>query len=121
MTFKDVALKNFKSHMKKYIICFLCSSFSIMTLFVYSTLLFGDMLKSNSLSKDGLDLLMYISMGAVIAFSIFFINYSTHAFLKSRYKEFGVMMTLGLNKKDILKMPDFLLILYSHRKMGQPF
>lgn len=104
MTFKDVALKNFKSHMKKYIICFLCSSFSIMTLFVYSTLLFGDMLKSNSLSKDGLDLLMYISMGAVIAFSIFFINYSTHAFLKSRYKEFGVMMTLGLNKKDILKM-----------------
>ena len=104
MTFRDVAIKNFKSHIKKYFMCFICSSFSIMILFMYSTLLFNGSIISTDKEGSGMDLLMYISMFVVIIFSIFFINYTNNAFLNSRYKEFGVMMTLGMNKKDIIKL-----------------
>lgn len=116
MTFKDVAIKNFKTNIKRYFMCFLCSSFSIMILFMYSTLLFNDTFISSNLDKMGFDLLLYISMGAIIIFSIFFINYAHSSFIKSRYKEFGIMMTLGMNKRDITKLiivEDIILVLVS--------
>ncbi|MGG7177474.1 FtsX-like permease family protein [Clostridium paraputrificum] len=104
MTFREVAIKNFKSHIKKYSMCFICSSFSIMILFMYSTLLFNGSIISTDKESNGMDLLMYISMFVVIVFSIFFINYTNNAFLNSRYKEFGVMMTLGMNRRNIIKV-----------------
>lgn len=104
MTFKDVAIKNFKANIKRYLMCFLCSSFSIMTIFMYATVLFNEDIITTDGNGNGFDLLLYISMIAVVVFSIFFINYANNAFIKSRYKEFGVMMTLGMSKSHITKL-----------------
>ena len=52
MTFKEVVIKNFKGNMRKYLSYFICSSFSIMIFFMYSTLVFNEKLnKSPSVEK----------------------------------------------------------------------
>ena len=57
---------------------------------------------------DGIEnysaMIFYISLVAIGVFSIFFINYAHTSFIKSRYKEFGVYMTLGMTSKDIQKI-----------------
>lgn len=119
MTFKDIAVKNFMMNMKKYFSYFLCSSFSIMVFFIYSTLLFNNILtKKNDLSM--LSLIFDISMTAVALFSVFFINYAHSAFIKSRYKEFGVYLTLGMTSKDIRKIILFenIIVILSSLVMG---
>lgn len=103
MTFKEVAIKNFKINIRKYFSFFLCSSFSIMIFFVYSTLLFNKDL-ANEQNYDMIIILFYISLTAVTIFSIFFINYAHSAFIKSRDKEFGVYLTLGMNSRDLQKI-----------------
>lgn len=100
MTFRDVAIKNFKVNTRKFFSYFLCSSFSIMIFFIYTTLLFNDDLRKKP-DYDMISLLFYISLTALTTFSIFFINYAHSAFMKSRNKEFGVYLTLGMNTDDL--------------------
>lgn len=103
MTFRDIALKNFKSQIKRYFSYFLCNSFSIMIFFMFSTLLFNDQLKSKS-DADMTSMIFNIGVVAVALFSVFFINYAHSAFIQSRHKEFGVYMTLGMRSSDIRRM-----------------
>ena len=105
MTFKDIVLKNFKFNVRNYLSYFLCTTFSIMLFFIYATMLTNKALVGNG---DGMEnfsaLIFYISLVAIGAFSIFFINYAHTSFIKTRYKEFGVYMTLGMTSKDIQKI-----------------
>ncbi|MCX7749434.1 MAG: FtsX-like permease family protein [Clostridia bacterium] len=115
MTFRDIALKNFKTQLKKYMSYFLCSSFSIMIFFMYSTLRFNSDL-SNREDFSMVTLIFNIAMVAVALFSIFFINYAHSAFIESRHKEFGIYMTLGMSQSDIRKiilLENLLIILSS--------
>ncbi len=105
MTFKDIVLKNFKFNVRNYITYFLCTTFSIMLFFIYATMLTNKSVVGNG---DGIEnyssMIFYISLVAIGVFSIFFINYAHTSFIKSRYKEFGVYMTLGMTSKDIQKI-----------------
>lgn len=49
-----------------------------------------------------ISMLFYIALTALTVFSIFFINYAHSSFMKSRGKEFGVYLTLGMDY-DYLK------------------
>lgn len=103
MTFKDVALKNFKHNFRKYFSYFLCSSFSITVLLMCSVLLYNQ----NIINKF-YDTPMYsmIRFAFVITamFSLVFISYGQSSFTKSRGKEFGLFLTLGMTIKDIHKL-----------------
>ncbi|MDP4092006.1 MAG: ABC transporter permease [Bacillota bacterium] len=100
MTFRDIAVKNLKSHIRKYLAYFLCSSFSVMVIFMFSTLIFNKQL-TDFCKMINVSFITYFSLVAVIIFAIFFINYAHTTFIRSRYKEFALYMTLGMTKKDI--------------------
>ena len=102
MKFRDVAIKNFKQNMRNYSAYFLCSCFTIMLFFMYTTLLFNDAVGNN----ESLDVLTYVFPITIVAiglFSVFFINYAHQIFMKGRNKEFGIYMTLGMNQSDLKK------------------
>ncbi|OJU11575.1 MAG: hypothetical protein BGN88_13860 [Clostridiales bacterium 43-6] len=103
MKFSTIAIKNFKVNLKKYLSYFLCSSFSIMLFFMYATLLFNKSLKDGG-EKEVINIIFFMSLTVIALFSVFFINYAHTAFVKSRYKEFGIYMTLGMTSKDIRKI-----------------
>lgn len=103
MTFKDIALKNFKVNLKKYLSYFFCSSFSVAIFFIYSTLLFNPQLTQGE-ENQNFSIIFSISLVSIAVFSVFFINYAHTAFVKSRNKEFGIYMSLGMTQKDIGKI-----------------
>lgn len=103
MKFRDVIIKNFLGNLKQYSSFFLCSTFSIIVFFLYSTLIFNKSL-TNGDAKDVFTYIIPMTVVGISAFSVFFIIYANTAFVKGRNKEFGVYMTLGMNKKDIKKL-----------------
>lgn len=113
MTFKDVAIKNFKGSIKKYITYYLCNSFIVMTFFMYSTLMFNDNLaNSNQVAKGVLNMLV-IPTVALGLFSVVFISYAHSTFIRGRKKEFGLLMNLGMSINDIRK-----IIIYENILIG---
>lgn len=103
MTFKEVAIKNFTSHIRRYLVYFFCSSFTIMLFFIYTTILFNQSFMDTA-NEKGYFSLVYMSIGSVLIFSAFFINYAHSSFVKSRSSEFALFMTLGLTKKNLSRM-----------------
>lgn len=119
MTFKNVVIKNFTSHIRRYLAFFFCSSFTIMIFFIYSTILFNKSFMEQA-DKDGFFSLVYMSIVAVFLFSVFFINYAHSSFVKSRNSEFALFMTLGLTKKNISRivLMENMMILLSSMIIG---
>ncbi len=103
MTFKEVAMKNFTSHIRRYLAYFFCSCFTIMLFFIYTTILFNKSFMDTAKDK-GYDSLVYMSIGAILVFSAFFITYAHGSFVKSRNGEFALFMTLGLTKKNLSRL-----------------
>lgn len=104
MMFKDIALKNFKVNIKRYLIYFLCNSFIVATYFSYSVLIFNDKLWTTSQLEKGVLETLIIPSVALGVFSLLFISYAHSSFIKWRKKEFGVFMTLGMTIGDIRKI-----------------
>lgn len=71
-----------------------------MILFMYSTLLFNNELTKNLINKPIYDI-MKVALIVIGTFSLFFISYAHSSFMKSRNKEFGLFLTLGMTKKHI--------------------
>jgi hypothetical protein len=105
MTFKGIVWKNFKYGIQKNIAFSLCSTFTIAIFFIFTNL---------SFSKEIDDFMNYAGMGAefvfplmvfiVSVFSIVFISYISNSKNKSRSKEFGLYMTMGMSQRDISKL-----------------
>jgi len=104
MTFRDIAIKNFKGNIKKYLIYYLCNSFIVATFFMYSVLIFNEKLWMTSQIEKGVLQGLMIPSVALGVFSLFFISYAHSTFIKCRKKEFGVFMHLGMTTGDIRKI-----------------
>ncbi|MDA1604241.1 FtsX-like permease family protein, partial [Bacillus cereus] len=93
---------------RTYLAHFLSSTFAIMIFFTYALLAFhpnlqGDLATSvtiNTFAKSGLQ----ISQGLIFFFSFFFILYSVSAFLKTRKKDFGILMLHGMSRSQLNKL-----------------
>lgn len=101
MTFNDIILHMFKANARRYVLYFLCNSFTVMLLFAYSTLMtnkdFMDYSKVSSAVSGNM-----IAPSIVLAvFSVFFIMYTQNSFIRYRKTEFGLFMVLGMTNKDI--------------------
>lgn len=104
MTFNQIILKIFKANLRRYLLYLLCSSFSIIVFFTYSTIYtnkkFMDSKITDSMISSGI-----IAPGiGVILFSIFFIIYTQNSFIKFRKTEFGLFMVLGMTSHNIRKI-----------------
>lgn len=104
MDFRDIAIKNFKGNMRRYLSYFLCNSFAILILFMYSTLMYSKELKTSPQIEESLPKVLVLPNVVLIFFSIMFITYSYSVFMKSRKREFGLFMNLGMSIWDIRKL-----------------
>ena len=103
MTFRDVTIKNLIFNIRRYLSYFLCCSFTIMVFFVFSTTYYNKSLYEFSVKTEFI-YLIYMGILALFIFSVFFINYAHNSFIKARCGEFGLLMMLGMTKKNISKM-----------------
>lgn len=109
MTFRQFAFNNIFRNKRTYAAHFLSSAFSIMIFFTYALLLFhpdlqGE-LKSTSTTISAYGTLGFtVSQGLIFVFSFFFILYSVSSFLKTRKKEFGILMMHGMSMKQLKKL-----------------
>lgn len=96
MTFRQFTFNNVFRNKRLYAAFFLSSMFSVLVFFVYAIFAFHPALSSeklNSAVASGL----YTAEGIVYVFAIFFVLYSMSAFLKSRKKEFGLLVMHGMS------------------------
>ncbi|WP_165867333.1 FtsX-like permease family protein [Paenibacillus pinisoli] len=109
MNFRQFAYRNVIRKKRTYAAHFLSSAFSVMAFFIYAVLLYHPdlqgQLKSSSqtasyLAKMGLTVSQYF----IFIFSFLFLLYSTGAFLKSRKKEFGILLVLGMTERQRMKL-----------------
>ncbi|QWH00963.1 ABC transporter permease [Bacillus mycoides] len=109
MTFQRFAFNNIIRSKRTYAAHFLSSSFSVMVFFTYSLLFFHPDLQGElaSTSKT-MSLLgtmgMQISQYLIFVFSFFFLLYSVSSFLKTRKKEFGILIMHGMTPAQLNKL-----------------
>lgn len=103
MTFRHIVGKNLKYNFRRFVSYLFVNSFVVAVLFMYGSLLFNESLARDAamqLVSDYIDFAAY----AIIAFSVGFVSYTGIYFVKSRGKEFGVYLTLGMTGRDLLRM-----------------
>ena len=103
MNFIQFATKNVLRNIRAYLGYFLSSTISAALLFSFTMLVLHPRLDISGLQTF---LQAGFKMTAIIAylFLCFFIFYSVSIFLKSRFKEFGILYTLGISKRQMRKM-----------------
>ncbi|NMM54710.1 ABC transporter permease [Paenibacillus aquistagni] len=109
MTFRQFAFNNVIRNKRIYVAHFLSSAFSVMVFFVYALLLFHPDLQGelqstsetmSKLAKMGMNISQYL----IFIFSFFFCMYSVSAFLKTRKREFGILMVHGMSTKQLHRL-----------------
>ncbi|MEK3731984.1 MULTISPECIES: ABC transporter permease [Paenibacillus] len=109
MNFRQFAVNNVLRSKRTYIAHFLSSAFSVMIFFVYGLLAFHPQIEDGIGASSG-TLSMLGTMGMNVAqyivyiFSFFFLLYSVGAFIKIRKKEFGILLILGMSRKQLNRM-----------------
>jgi len=109
MNFRQFAINNVLRSKRTYIAHFLSSAFSVMIFFTYGMLAFHPALKDGIVSSSGTmsklgTMGMTVSQYIVFVFSFFFLLYSVGAFIKVRKREFGILLILGMSRKQLNRM-----------------
>ena len=109
MTFRQFAFNNVVRNKRIYLAHFLSSSFSVMIFFVYALLQYHPGLQGEIAStSETLSVLgtmgMKVSQYIIYIFSFFFCLYSVSAFLKTRKREFGILLMHGMSPKQLHRM-----------------
>ncbi|OZQ63421.1 hypothetical protein CA600_19375 [Paenibacillus sp. VTT E-133280] len=104
MTFRRMAFQIFKANLRRYLLFFLCSSFTIMVFFAFHSLYtnpdFNDPYQVNGMVSGNL----YAPFLVMRVFAILFIGYAQMAFLKFRKSDFGLLMILGMTSHNIRRI-----------------
>ncbi|MGN4667693.1 FtsX-like permease family protein [Bacillus cereus group sp. MYBK234-1] len=108
MTFQQFAFNNIIRSKRTYLAHFLSSTFAIMIFFTYALLTFHPNFQGSLVSNEEINTLattgFQITQGLIFFFSFFFILYSVSAFLKTRKKEFGILMLHGMSRSQLNKL-----------------
>lgn len=103
MTFNQLVWKMAKRNKGKYIFYYLCNSFAVMFFFMYATVYFNEKIVEVKELESIQDALAIPGV-ALVVFTVFFIHYAHSIFTKRRRKEFGLLMTLGMSNRDIVRL-----------------
>lgn len=109
MNFRQFAINNVVRNKRIYLAHFLSSTFSVMIFFTYALLLFHPDLKAGLKGSSGTVTLL-ANQGFMIAeiiifiFSFLFLLYSVGSFLKTRKKEFGIFLIIGMTRKQMNRL-----------------
>lgn len=103
MTFRQFAYRNVVRNRRIYAAFFMASVFSVMVFFLYSMLLFHPTIENRFVQEIAIvgmgiaEIILYI-------FTAFFLFYSMRAFLQARSQEFGVLLHLGMEKRQLNRL-----------------
>ncbi|BBI33796.1 FtsX-like permease family protein [Cohnella abietis] len=106
MTFRQFAFNNVLRNKRTYAAYFLSSAFSVMVFFVYAVFAFHPDIANGSLNIN-ISTGLHFAEGLIYVFSFFFVLFSMSAFLKTRKKEFGLMVMLGMTNTQLRTMVFF--------------
>ncbi|APF29031.1 ftsX-like permease family protein [Clostridium sporogenes] len=94
----NIALNNIKNNFKNYWAFFLSSTFSVFVLYLFTSIVNNNSVKSEFEGKQMLTLLFIVASYITAIFSSYFVWYSNSFLIKSRNKEFALCMILGMSK-----------------------
>lgn len=100
MNFPQFAFNNVRRNGRAYMAYLLSSAFMVMIFFTFAVFIYHPDIERAPMGKLTL-ISMQVAACVVFIFAIFFVLYSTSAFLKSRNKEFGILMMLGAQPGQI--------------------
>ncbi|WOO89567.1 ABC transporter permease [Mollicutes bacterium LVI A0078] len=103
MTFSHIILKNLKHNITKFTSYIFVNVFVISMLFTYGSIIFNPKINEDPILSSVMDF-VYIGVISILLFSIIFISYTGVYFIKTRGKELGVYLTLGMTKLNLTKM-----------------
>ncbi|MCZ8519599.1 MULTISPECIES: ABC transporter permease [Paenibacillus] len=103
MTLRQFAFNNVLRNRRIYAAYFLSSAFSVMVFFVYSMFAFHPELKQEPIHAE-VTKTMHFAESLIYVFSFFFVLYSMSSFLKTRKREFGVLIMHGMTNMQLRRM-----------------
>lgn len=101
MDFNTFAYKNVSRNIKAYFAYFLSTCISSALFFSFTMFLFHP---NKGQFKSYIGKAILVTEIIAYLFLFFFVFYSVSVFLKSRYKEFGILYIIGISKKQLYKM-----------------
>ena len=103
MTFRQFAFRNVIRNKRTYAAYFLSSAFSVMIFFVYALFIFHPDIKEGVTASTAIELMSAAEV-IMYVFSFLFVLYSVSTFLKSRKREFGILMMHGMTRNQLNTM-----------------
>lgn len=106
MKLYDIALKNLKGNLYRYIMYYLSNMFTVAVFYIFSSFLFHPKVRREPLAPSatvhaGAVNGIIICLIIIAIFTVLFVSYATSIFLKSRGKEFGLLSLFGMTSKQI--------------------
>jgi putative ABC transport system permease protein len=103
MTFRQFAFRNVIRNKRTYAAYFLSSAFSVLIFFVYALFIFHPDIKEGVTASTAIQLMSAAEV-IMYVFSFLFVLYSVSTFLKSRKREFGILMMHGMTRSQLNTM-----------------
>lgn len=103
MTFRQFAYNNVARNKRLYAAYFLSSMFTVMVFFTFSIFAYHPALHSNEINQNAATALS-TAKWIIYVFSFFFVLYSMSSFLRSRQKEFGLLLMQGMSTGQLRQM-----------------
>jgi putative ABC transport system permease protein len=104
MTLHNIAYKNIKGNLNKYVMYYLSNTLVVMVFFIFANFIFNPQV-GNVKTMGSMGVMaarvMYLCEIVIVTFTVVFTTYSISNFLKSREKEFGLLSMFGLTKSQI--------------------
>jgi len=100
MNFPQFAFNNVRHNSRAYMAYLFSSAFMVMIFFTFAVFIYHPEIRQAPMGVLTL-ISMQVAAYVVFIFAIFFVLYSISAFLKSRNKEFGILMMLGAQPGQI--------------------
>jgi putative ABC transport system permease protein len=102
--FRHLAIKNVKENWYQYAAYFFCCMSSVTVFYIFQSLIFhpdiGRDIDKNHFMRGFLSATQVL----IVVFSFVFVLYSNATFLKSRKKEFGLLMMLGMTRGQLKRL-----------------
>lgn len=103
MTFPQFVYRNVVRNKRTYAAYFLSSAFSVLIFFVYALFIFHPGIKKGVTAALAVQLMTAAEV-IMYVFSFLFVLYSVSTFLKSRKREFGILMMHGMTRGQLNRM-----------------
>ncbi|MGX6444665.1 FtsX-like permease family protein [Neobacillus sp. K501] len=103
MTFRQFAFRNVVRNKRTYAAYFLSSAFSVLIFFVYALFIFHPDIKEGVTASTAIQLMASAEV-IMYVFSFLFVLYSVSTFLKTRKREFGILMMHGMTRGQLNRM-----------------